>query len=309
MTTRRQFLGTCAASAAAMWLGSNVASASAEPNVHFPKQPHERIAVSSYPFRDFIVGSEKSSSQPKIELKDFAAHVIKKFNVNKIEPWTGHFPSTDPHYLEAFRAALESAHAEVVNMAVDGEHSSYAADRSEREQAIAFSKQWIDVAAVIGSPSIRTNIPPAKDSKPNLDRAAESLSRVVDYASSKNVVIHLENDNPDSEDPSFLVALIDKVKSPWLHALPDFANTLARGNEEYAYKSIDQLFAHAYGICHVKELEIDNKGESFHVDMAKTFGILKQHQYKGYCAMEWDSPGDPYAGTSALIETTLRYLA
>ncbi len=79
-----------------MWLGSKVARASAEPNVQFPKQPHERIAVSSYPFRDFIVGAEKSSSQPKIELKDFAAHVIKKFNVNKIEPWTGHFPSTDP---------------------------------------------------------------------------------------------------------------------------------------------------------------------------------------------------------------------
>jgi hypothetical protein len=59
----------------------------------------------------------------------------------------------------------------------------------------------------------------------------------------------------------------------------------------------------------VKELEIDDKGESFHVDMAKTFGILKQHQYKGYCAMEWDSPGDPYAGTSSLIETTMRYLA
>jgi hypothetical protein len=58
----------------------------------------------------------------------------------------------------------------------------------------------------------------------------------------------------------------------------------------------------------VKELEIDDKGKSFHVDMPKTFGILKQNKYKGYCSMEWDSPGDPYAGTSALIETTMRYL-
>jgi sugar phosphate isomerase/epimerase len=309
MTTRRQFLGKCAAGAAALWFNSGLARASSAPNIQFPKQPHERIAVSSYPFRDFIVGSEKSSSRTKIELKDFAAHVIQKFNVNKIEPWTGHFPSTDSHYLGQFRAALEASHAEVVNMAVDGEHSPYAADRAERERAIAFSKQWIDVAAAIGSPSIRTNIPPANDSKPSLDRTAESLSRLIDYASAKNVVIHLENDDPVSEDPLFLIALIDKVNSPWLHALPDFANTLARGNEEYAYRSIDGLFAHAYGICHVKEWGTDDKGKPVHVDTEKTFGILKQRGYEGFCSLEWDSPGDPYAGTSALIEKTMQYLS
>ena len=44
-----------------------------------------------------------------MDLKDFAAHVVEKFQVNKIEPWTGHFPSTDPKYLEQFRAAVEKA--------------------------------------------------------------------------------------------------------------------------------------------------------------------------------------------------------
>ena len=44
-----------------------------------------------------------------MDLKNFAAHVIEKFQVNKIEPWTGHFPSTDPKYLEEFRAAVEKA--------------------------------------------------------------------------------------------------------------------------------------------------------------------------------------------------------
>src|SRR5256885_7458911 len=45
-----------------------------------------------------------------------------------------------------------------------------------------------------------------------------------------------------------------------------------------------------------------------HVDMARTFGILKSAKYKGYCSMEFDSPGDPYAGTSELIAQTLKYL-
>lgn len=69
------------------------------------------------------------------------------------------------------------------------------------------------------------------------------------------------------------------------------------------------MFAHAYSICHVKNSEADDHGKIVHVDMAKTFGFLKQHGYKGYCSMEWDSPGDPYRGTAELIETTLQYLS
>ena len=106
----------------------------------------------------------------------------------------------------------------MVNIAVDGNHSPYAADRAEREQAIAFCKQWVDNAATT-SPSIRTNLPRAKDSQPDLVRAAESLARVAESASTKNIVVTLENDNPVSEDPFFLVALVEKVNSPWLHTL------------------------------------------------------------------------------------------
>jgi sugar phosphate isomerase/epimerase len=192
---------------------------------------------------------------------------------------------------------------------VDGEHSPYAADRDERELAIKFSKQWVDAAVAIGPPCIRTNIPPAKDSKTHLERTADSLLRVADYASTKNVVVNLENDNPVSEEPFFLVKVIEKVNSPWLHALPDFANTLARYDEKHAYDGINAMFAHAYCISHVKDSEADEHGKLVHVDMAKTFGFMNGHGYKGYCSMEWDRPGDPYQGTAGLIETTLQYLS
>jgi hypothetical protein len=56
-------------------------------------------------------------------------------------------------------------------------------------------------------------------------------------------------------------------------------------------------------------MEADEKGQLVHVDLAKTFGILKSTNYKGYCSMEFDSPGDPYQGTSDLIEKTLQYLS
>ena len=283
-------------------------SADAGPHVQFPTEARERVAIASYPFRDFILGSHDAASAQKMDLKDFAAHCGERFNIRKIEPWSRHFRSTDAKYLEEFRASVEKVRGAVVNIAVDGDHSPYAADASERDQAVAFSKKWIDVAVAIGSPSVRTNIAEAKDSKPDLDRAADSLKRVVEYAAAKNVVVHLENDNAVTEDPFFLVQLIETVSSPWLHSNPDFCNTLATGREEYAYKGIAAMFQHAYGICHVKDMETNEKGEVFRVDMAKTFGILKRANYRGYCSMEFDTHGDPYPGTAALIAQTLQYL-
>lgn len=277
--------------------------------MQFPTLPRERIAIASYPFREFVAGPDHKKDNSAIALCDFASHVVSKFGVNKIEPWNAHFPSTDPGYLEKFRAAVSAAQARIVNIAVDGHYSPYAPNPKERQNAIEFSKGWIDTAALLDSPGIRINIPPAGNSKPDLELTADSLLRIVEHASAKNVVINLENDNPVSEDPLFLVTLIERVNSPWLHALPDFANTLTTGNEEHAYRGMEAMFHHAYSICHVKDGETNEQGKLFEVDMTRAFGYLKHSGYKGYCSMEWDRPGDPYRGTATLIEQTLRYLA
>jgi sugar phosphate isomerase/epimerase len=103
--------------------------------------------------------------------------------------------------------------------------------------------------------------------------------------------------------------VIEKVGSPWLHALPDFGNTVQAYEAAYAYRGIDAMFAHAYGICHVKDGEGNPPGHVSHVDLARTFGILKKHAYMGYCSIEYDTAGgEPYAPTAKLVEATLGYL-
>ncbi len=318
-SNRRQFLGQCAGAAAGAWLLPAFAHASAVsgPSVQFPSDPRSRVAVAAYPFREFIVGwkgwdGKTPSTVPlsqQMELKDFAAHVAQKFNVHHIEPWSPIFPSTDAKYLEEFRAAVERAHSSVVDIAVDQGHSQYAVDKAEREKAVIGSRQWIDVGAALGSPSIRTHIDGAKDSKPDVGRAADTLARVAEYAAKKNVVVSLENDNPVSEDPFFIVQVIEKVNSPWLRALPDFGNSLAAHDEEFQDRAMEAMFAHAYGICHVKDGEVDENGKASHVDLAKAFATLKKHDYKGYCSIEYDAPGDPYKPTAQLVEQTVKFLS
>lgn len=273
--------------------------------------------MAAYPFREFIVGwkgwdgnsPSKVPRDQQMELKDFAAHIAEKFNVHHIEPWSPIFPSTDPQYLEQFRAAVEKAKSGIVDIAVDGGHSQYAMDKSEREKAVTACNDWVNVGVALGSPSIRTHIDGAKDSKPDVGRCSDTLARVAEYAAKKNVVIHLENDNPVSEDPFFIVEVIEKVKSPWLRALPDFGNSLAAHDEAFQDRAMETMFAHAYGICHVKDGEVDDKGNASHVDIPKAFAALKKHGFKGYCSIEYDAPGDPYKPTAELVEATIKYLS
>lgn len=294
------------------------------PHIDFPTAARERIAIATFPFRQFITPTESSElstpltsptpSAPgappaKMTLQEFAPHVVQRFKINKIEIWSPHFVSQEPRYLAELRAAFDTAGVSVVNIAVGTKHSIYAVDEAERQRAIAESKSWIDVAAAIGSPSVRTHVAAAKDSGPDLQRAAASLRQVAEYGNSKSVVVNLENDDPVTEDAFFIARLIATVQSPWLRGLPDFANSLVTLSAGQAYDAVDAMFAEAYNICHVKALEMNEIGARFRVNMGKTFGILNHHNYKGYCSMEFDSPGDPYSGTADLIKQTVQYLS
>src|SRR5882724_7076643 len=217
----------------ASWLGQN-----GGPSLRFPDQPRERISVSSYPFREFVAG-HKSRAASKMPLKDFAAHIVEKFHIRKIEPWSEHFLSLEPGYLDEIRNAAAKAGSSFTDIAADGENCIYSNDSGERDRAIAFGKAWIDVAARLGSPSVRINIAAAKNAKPEVARVAEGLKPMAEYAASKNIAVHLENDNPASENPFFVVSVLDRVNSPWLHALPDFGNSLAALPAEEAYRGLD----------------------------------------------------------------------
>jgi sugar phosphate isomerase/epimerase len=314
--TRRTFLEkvsvlTAGAFVAASGLLAAVAEARSEPHIAFPTSPRDRLAVASYPFRAYIESPgnrDRDRSLPGMDLTEFAAEVVKKFNVHNIEPHSRHFRSLDAEYLGRFREALQKANAKAVDIAVDGRDSFYDENLSIRKKAVAFGKTWVDVAAAIGCPSIRTHI--AGKSSPNVPRTVESLREVASYGAEKNIVVNLENDDLVSEDAFFLVKVIETVDSPYLHALPDFANSMLTGDADFNYRAVQAMFQHAYCICHVKDGETGDGGKEFNIDMAETFGILKASGYRGYCSMEYDrQSGDPYAATAKLIEQSLQYLS
>ena len=283
-----------------------------EPHIPFPTAPRERIAIASYPFRAYIDipgNRDPNKSLPGMDLIQFPAEVVKKFGVHNIEPHSRHFRSLDSDYLAKFSEELSKVNARVVNIAVSTEASFYDADPAARSKSIASAWKWVDVAMAVGSPSIRTHIRPVSNQSPDVQRTVESLREVVSYAAGKNVVVTLENDDLVSEDAFFLVKVIEAVNHPYLRALPDFANSMLTGDADFNYRALQAMFQHAYCICHVKGGEADDYGKQFNIDLEKSFHILKSSGYRGYCSMEFDAPGDPYAPTAKLIEQTVRFLS
>ena len=195
----------------------------------------------------------------------------------------------------------------MVNIPASVGASFYDADEARREKAVAGAKKWVEAAAAIGSPSIRVHIQGARGSTANVDRTAESLKRVAEYGAAKNIVINLENDDIVTEDAFFLVQVIDTVSSPWLRGLPDFGNSMLKGDEDFNYRAVKAMFERAYNISHVKDSEVDN-GKVFRVSLEKTFAIAKAAGYRGYFSMEFEGEGEPYEGTRKLLEASLKNL-
>jgi sugar phosphate isomerase/epimerase len=314
--TRRTFLERLTALAAGGFFinGRKQASTTTPPQPHisFPSAPRERIAVASYPFRAYIDSPnnpDRDHSLPGMDLTDFVAQVVEKFNVHNLEPHYRHFRSLDGAYLAGLGKALAKNKVKVVDIAVGGQQSFYDADASARKKAIASAKQWVDVAVEVGSPGIRAHVQRASNSAPNVERTANSLREVSEYAAGKNVLVNLENDDLVSEDAFFLVKVIEAVNHPFLHALPDFANSMLTGNADFNYRALEAMFQHAYAICHIKDGEANDQGKQFNVNLKKSFQILKSSGYRGYCSMEFDAPGEPYGPTAKLIEQTVQYLS
>jgi Xylose isomerase-like TIM barrel len=159
-----------------------------QPSFDFPTSARDRLSVTSYPFRAIIDRPTNRGRNPKA--------------------------STDPAYVDALRAALDRAHSRIVDLGLSGKHF-YATDTAVRRDAVLFGKKCVEIAAQVGSPSVRQDVTGHKGENPDVSRAAESLGELAEYSARRNIVINLENDSPEAEDPFFLVAVIEKVNNPY----------------------------------------------------------------------------------------------
>jgi len=311
--SRRDILkGSAAAGLTFLCQGLTSTAFAREPQLQFPTRPVDRLVLTSWPFRAYMESpnnSYRDPSKPGMDITAFARMAIEKFNIHNINPLSAHFHSTEPRYLDRLREAVAKAGSHFVDLGL-GAGKFYDPDPAKRKASVENGKRWIDIAVVLGSPSVRQHLGGSRGAKPSVDLSAQSLGELADYGAKKNIVINLENDSLVNEDPFLIVKIIEKAANPYLRALPDFGNTMLKGDPAYNYRGVEAMFKHVFNMSHVKDEVISSKGTVYKIDLKRDFGIAKASGYQGYFSMEWETQaGDPFDGTRRLVKETLHYLS
>ncbi len=302
--TRRDFLALPALAAVPSLLAAKT------PSIHLPTYADDRLAMASYSLRTVLDLPRNRAKDPKADLLalvDFPKVARERFGIWNLEILGQHFPSVEPEYLKTLKEAVTRAAAVVVNIPTSVGASFYDPDAAKRALAVTNSKKWIETAVAVDCPSVRIHIQGVKGVTPDAALTAAGLRAVAEYGAEKGVVVNLENDDPTSEDAFFIVKVLDTVNSPWLRALPDFCNSMLKGDEKFNYDAVTALFPKAYNICHAKDSEVDG-GKVFRVDLARTFAIAKAAGYKGFYSVEWEGEGEIWSETVKLVENCRKYL-
>jgi sugar phosphate isomerase/epimerase len=214
-----------------------------------------------------------------------------------------------PASIDAIKGYLEKYGLEVCNMPIDfGDIGNPDADA--RKADIKMLKMWIDIAAELGSPSVRFNSGSVnRDAQGNLDLSLciSSYRELARYGAQRNVVVTMENHGGATEQPEACVAIFEGVNDPNYQLTPDLGNFhLGEG----MYRGVDMMFACGKPLCvHVKTYAFDpayGEGCDSHTDFKRMAEIVHSHKYDGWYSIECNGAcGKDYANvirTKELID-------
>ncbi len=312
---RRDFLARLAAGGASVALGRGGNAFAYTHKKHATLSPDaklQRISISTWSLHNYFRGTRGSDFDlvgPLLALLDFPEMIVNRYKVHHFEFCSTHFPSTERAYLLELKYALSHTRSTIVNMPVDikecGSEGTFSdPDREERMAALDAAKQWVDIAHALGVKSVRVG--PGKVDPENLALTAASYQALAAYAQAKGVHVMVENHAGfGTGNPEELVRLLKLTGPGRIGALPDFANFPDEPTRE---KGLKMLFPYAPTVCHAKGLEFDADGAETGYDFPQAMQIAKTAGFRGVYSIEFDGPGDPYAGIQKTLDELLKYL-
>lgn len=174
-----------------------------------------------------------------------------------------------------------------------------------REQ-IGLVKKWIDHAEFLGAPYVRVFAGGSKQNDPAkaTEQCIGALKECCEYAGKRGIFLGLENHHGIVAEPEQILHIIDAVNSPWMGINCDTANFQTAD----PYASLAKIAPYAVNV-HFKG-EVHPKGrekEKVPADLERLMKILRDANYQGYLALEYESAEAPATGVPKLL-TRMREL-
>ena len=240
-------------------------------------KPQAGISLAAWSFSgSFFQGKWKLLEMPGI-LRD-------RLGIPALEHVNQFFENPTLNYLQKLKKAFADHGVKSTILMVDHEGSTAAVEKAERKQAEIQHRKWIDTAHYLDCESVRINVyggpPDWKQDKDLVDRAAETIHWMLDYAKGSGLNIIVENHGRSSSDPDVLVALVKKVNHPKFGLLCDLGNW-NKGDDRYA--NVRKTLPYARGLS-VKGMLGENVDPAF--DMEKLVRTALDNGYSGWWGLE-----------------------
>jgi len=301
-TSRRQFLQATAAVAAAQTVSHLVRAED--------KPPLFKISLAEWSLHRALNANKLTNLDfPRIAKSEFgitACEYVNQFWMDKAK---------DAAYLAELKKITESEGITNVLIMCDREGDLGDADETKRAQAVDNHKKWVEAAKTLGCHSIRVNARSTGSYDEQMDRAADGLRKLSEFAKQSGLNVIVENHGGLSSNGAWLAATIKKVGLPNCGTLPDFGNFTidkAKGEEYDRYRGVEELMPFAKGVS-AKSHDFDAQGNETHTDYRRMMKIVLAANYHGFVGIEYEgSTLDEYAGiraTKELLETVLEELS
>jgi sugar phosphate isomerase/epimerase len=192
--------------------------------------PQQAVSLAAWSFSG-------SFFQGKWKLVELPGILRERLNISALEHVNQFFENPTLQYLQRLKKACNDNGVRSTILMVDNEGNTAAPDRAERMQSAVMHRKWIDIGQYLGCHSVRVNMRGAaadwKKDSDLVDRAAETMHAMLDYAKGSDLNIIVENHGGASSDPDVLVGLVKKVNHPKFGLLCDLGNW-NKGDDRYA---------------------------------------------------------------------------
>jgi len=288
---RRQFL---AASLASSSLAALPPQTNAIDPIRRKGGPLLKLSIAAYSYRDFLTGKK----QPAMTLEDFA-DLAAEMGLPAIEPTSYYFKDTSPTYLASLKARCTRLGLDISGGAVGNKFTE--ADPAKLKEEIRKTKEWTERYSLLGAKTMRIfagNAVKGEAEEQTRNRCIEAIQEVCDHASKHGVYMALENHGGIVSTVEQLLTIVKAVKHDW------FGVNLDTGNFHSADPYADLEAAAPYAVTVQVKTEIQRKGQKKEdADLRRVVAILRQAQYRGYVALEYEAAEDPRTAVPRHIKT------
>ena len=289
LTSRRQFLQTAAAVAAAL--------SHARIGCAIEKIPLFKISLAEWSLHRMLFAKKLTNLDfPRVAKNEFgitAVEYVNQFWMDK---------ARDAAYLTELKRITDGEGIANVLIMCDHEGDLGDADTKLRRAAVENHYKWVEAAKALGCHSIRVNARSTGTYDEQMDRAADGLRQLSEFGDQHGLGVIVENHGGLSSNGAWLAATIRKVGLPNCGTLPDFGNfTIDQAtSEEYdRYKGVAEMMPFAKGVS-AKSQDFDPAGNETHTDYRRMLKIVLAAGYHGFIGIEYSGNElDEYAGTRA----------